>query len=199
MIIRIYRLTTIRTDAVLPPAFDLVVLGRKEKDMVIATGRNPERKESDMFNGSVINVLYDPSAQSNVQNAIPPAPQADMDGNLPQPAPTPEDASQSIEAQQRQQQQDIADGEAAMQALQEAPMMSEAPIGGAPDAPMMATAEMGGGVGEALDVVVGSGPPAPPSESLGEEAPPAPASVDGEASEQPSLVEPGLSSAAVHA
>lgn len=192
------KLTAIRTDAVLPPAFDLVVLGRKEKDMVIAAGRNPERKEADLADGMPVNTLYDPNAPAVVQNEIQPVPHADMDGDVPQPAPVPEAALQSAEAQQ--QQQDIADGEAAMQALQDAPMIPEAPIGGAPDAPMMATAEMGdGGVGDALNAVVGSGPPAPPSESLGEEHSPAPPSVGRAPSEQPSLVEVGPSPAAVNA
>lgn len=183
------RLTPPRTDAVLPPAFDLVVLGRKEKEMVIAAdNRNPERKEADIKDGVPIHTRYDPNAQLIVQNASQPAPQADMGGN------TSEGGPQSAEAQQQQYQQDMADGEAAIQALQEAPMMPEASIGGAPDAPMMATAEMGDGVAEAL--VIGSGPPAPPSESLGEEATSA---VDGAASEQSSLVEAGPSAAAVNA
>jgi hypothetical protein len=32
----------------LPPGFDLVVLGKKERQAVIAAGRNPDRKESDI-------------------------------------------------------------------------------------------------------------------------------------------------------
>lgn len=160
--------------------------------MVIAAGRNPERREADVADGHPINTLYDPNAQAIAQNASQPAPQADMDGDVSQA----DAAIQSAEAQQQQQQQqDMADGEAAIQALQEAPIIPEAPIGGAPDAPMMATAEMDGGAGEAL-VVIGNGSPAPPSESLGEEAAP---SVDGAASEQSSLVEAGPSSAAVNA
>lgn len=170
----------------LPPSFDLVVLGRKEKEMVIAAGRNPERKEADMANGVPVNTMYDPNAQAIAQSASQPAPQADMDGNASQP----DIAAQSAEAQH---QQDMADGEAAIQALQEAPMMPEAPIGGAPDAPMMATAEMG----DAL--VIGNGPPAPHSESLGEDAHTAEPSLDGAASEQSSLVEAGPSAAAVNA
>lgn len=183
-----------RTDMVLPPSFDLVVLGRKEKEMVIAAGRNPDRKEADMANGEVINKVYDPNAQIvATQNSSQPGPQADMNANASQLAPGLEAVAQSAQAAQQQHQQDIADGEAAMQALQDAPMMPEAPIGGGvPDAPMMPTAEMSGDLDGAL--VDGSGPPATPSESLGEGAPTAPSADDG-LSEQASLVEAGTTQA----
>lgn len=37
-----------RADGVLPPSFDLVVLGKKEKNAVIQCGRNPDRQENDL-------------------------------------------------------------------------------------------------------------------------------------------------------
>lgn len=57
-----------RTDAPLPPSFDLVVLGKKEKDMVESAGKNPHRREADVdANSRPINTLYD-------ANAMPPPP-----------------------------------------------------------------------------------------------------------------------------
>ncbi|KAG5938328.1 hypothetical protein E4U53_008025 [Claviceps sorghi] len=45
-------------DAILPPGFDLVVLGKKEVEKVLAGGRNPDRKEHDIDDdGQVINTL----------------------------------------------------------------------------------------------------------------------------------------------
>ena len=43
---------------VLPPSFDLVVLGKKEKLAVIACGKNPDRKEADVEDGRPINTEY---------------------------------------------------------------------------------------------------------------------------------------------
>ena len=37
-----------RGDFPLPPGFDLVLLGKKERDKVIAVGKNPDRKEDDI-------------------------------------------------------------------------------------------------------------------------------------------------------
>ncbi len=48
-----------RVDAALPPSFDLVVLGKKERAAVIAVGKNPDRKEGDIdANGNPINTAY---------------------------------------------------------------------------------------------------------------------------------------------
>jgi len=45
-----------RTDTVLPPGFDLVVLGAKEIERVRSVQRNPDRKEADVDgNGDVSN------------------------------------------------------------------------------------------------------------------------------------------------
>ncbi|KAG5979523.1 hypothetical protein E4U55_005082 [Claviceps digitariae] len=45
-------------DAVLPPCFDLVVLGKKEIDKVLAGGRNPFRKEHEFIKeGDVVKVI----------------------------------------------------------------------------------------------------------------------------------------------
>lgn len=37
-----------RVDALLPRGFDLVVLGKKEREAVKAVGKNPDRRESDV-------------------------------------------------------------------------------------------------------------------------------------------------------
>lgn len=129
----------------LPPGFDLVVLGRKEKEMVIHAGRNPERREEDMdAAGNVTNTLYDPD------------PPELMHQEVHQPAPEVLDVSH----------QDNADA-AELRPLQEAQMVAEAPMGGAPDAPM-GSAEMGAAVSEHLgeaDSVVDTNmaPPIDPS------------------------------------
>jgi hypothetical protein len=42
-------------DTVLPPAFDLVTLGRKEVEKVLSLGKNPYRKEAEVENGVALN------------------------------------------------------------------------------------------------------------------------------------------------
>ncbi|KAL7621249.1 hypothetical protein AAE478_008566 [Parahypoxylon ruwenzoriense] len=49
----------LEADRILPTGFDQVVLGRKEKDSVIAAGRNPDRMEDDIDrHGNVINNIW---------------------------------------------------------------------------------------------------------------------------------------------
>ncbi|KAH8171850.1 hypothetical protein LIA77_08617 [Sarocladium implicatum] len=49
------------TDAVLPPCFDLVALGKKENERLIAMGKNPNRREADLDDqGMPINTAYVP-------------------------------------------------------------------------------------------------------------------------------------------
>lgn len=106
----------------LPPSFDLVVLGRKEKDMVIAAGRNPDRREVDVnANGDPINTLYDPNA--------PPPPPLQLSIQ-----PAPEAIPQEIE-------QSEADELRPLQESAQMAMNTHMGGDGAPDAPMM-TAEM---------------------------------------------------------
>jgi hypothetical protein len=91
-------------------------LGRKEKDMVIAAGKNPERKEedNDPDQGPPRNTLYDPAAHQRQAVNEAPAPQH----------------YQNIAA-------DAVD-DANLRALQAAQMQTDAPIGGgAPPAPMI--------------------------------------------------------------
>ncbi|KAM7205630.1 hypothetical protein V8F33_000956 [Rhypophila sp. PSN 637] len=45
---RLLKQDFLKADSILPPSFDLVVLGRKEKASVIAVGKNPDRKEADV-------------------------------------------------------------------------------------------------------------------------------------------------------
>ncbi len=49
-----------RTDGLLPPSFDLVVLGKKEVESVRSVGRNPFRREDDVIDGRAINTLFPP-------------------------------------------------------------------------------------------------------------------------------------------
>lgn len=106
----------------LPPSFDLVVLGRKEKDMVIAAGRNPDRREADIdVNGDPINTLYDP-------NAPPPPPLQVAIQEAPQVAAEQVEHSEADDLRPLQEEAQMA--------------MNTHMGGGAPDAPMM-TADMG--------------------------------------------------------
>lgn len=87
--------------------------------MVIAAGRNPDRREEDVDGvGNPTNIFYDAGAPALVQQNIPAEPQVLEDG-----LPRDPDAIE-------------------LRPLQEAHMVADAPVGGAPDAPMMA-AEMG--------------------------------------------------------
>lgn len=57
-----------RTDGVLPPSFDLVVLGKKEKAAVEACGKNPERAEGDLDeDDKPINTEFLPMRQDEEQ------------------------------------------------------------------------------------------------------------------------------------
>ena len=42
----------------MPPSFDLVVLGRKERNAVIACRKNPDRKEEDVVDGRPVNTEW---------------------------------------------------------------------------------------------------------------------------------------------
>ncbi|KAJ4386224.1 hypothetical protein N0V93_009117 [Gnomoniopsis smithogilvyi] len=119
---RLVKVDILKTDLPLPPSFDLVVLGRKEKDMVIATGRNPDRREADTdANGDPINTLYDP-------NAPPPPP---LQVAMQQ---APEVAAEEVEQSEANDLRPL---------QEEAQMAMNTHMGGsAPDAPMM-TADMG--------------------------------------------------------
>jgi hypothetical protein len=75
----------------LPPSFDLVVLGKKERAAVVACGKNPDRKEADVLNGLPVNTEYvpenkaapAPSAPEQLASATPSViPEAQMDPSL---------------------------------------------------------------------------------------------------------------------
>lgn len=78
----------LRADGVLPPSFDLVVLGKKEREAVRAVGKNPDRKEADIGpDGRPVNTEYIPEpipsatpAQAPVAEAgpVPAMPEAPM-------------------------------------------------------------------------------------------------------------------------
>lgn len=91
--------------------------------MVIAVGRNPDRREEDVdADGNPSNTLYNP-------NAVPASQQDQQDM---------QNAAQALAAGLPA----VTDAND-LRPLQEAQMVAEAPMGGAPDAPM-ATAEMDG-------------------------------------------------------
>jgi len=75
-----------RTDCPLPRSFDLVVLGKKERDAVMAVGKNPGRKEADVDErGQPVNTEIAPEDAG--AQAHPPAPPPPAE---PQPEPQPE-------------------------------------------------------------------------------------------------------------
>lgn len=76
---RLLKQDFLKADVLLPPSFDLVVLGKKERNAVIACGKNPDRKEADVENGEPINTEYIPddpmSAPARAQEALNIAPE----------------------------------------------------------------------------------------------------------------------------
>jgi hypothetical protein len=80
---------------VLPLGFDLVVLGKKEREAVKAVGKNPDRREADVdAHGRPINTEY--------------APPELVAGPAPLPAPLPPaepHLEQQLQAQHQQQEQ----------------------------------------------------------------------------------------------
>ncbi|KAK0669549.1 hypothetical protein QBC41DRAFT_249614 [Cercophora samala] len=80
---RLLKQDFLKADGVLPKGFDLVVLGKKEREAVKACGKNPDRKESDLdASGIPINTELGDS----VTAAAHAAPVAQMDA-LPPPPP----------------------------------------------------------------------------------------------------------------
>ncbi|AEO65042.1 uncharacterized protein THITE_2111580 [Thermothielavioides terrestris NRRL 8126] len=76
---RLLKQDFLKADAVLPRGFDLVVLGKKEKEAVIACGKNPFRKEADIDeNGRPINTEYNPAAEGAPE--VEPQPEAQQEG-----------------------------------------------------------------------------------------------------------------------
>lgn len=95
------------TDAVLPPCFDGVALGRKEIARLIALGKNPYRKEAEVDADNIpVNTAYigPPDA---VQTA-----QAAQEAPVPQPPPQPSSqapqADPQLLAEQQQHQEELA-------------------------------------------------------------------------------------------
>ncbi|KAF3768474.1 hypothetical protein M406DRAFT_71478 [Cryphonectria parasitica EP155] len=188
---RLVKVDILKTDGPLPAAFDLVVLGRKEKEMVIAAGRNPERREEDLDeDGHPNNLFYTPNLPRPVQDVNPvPPPQAhtDINGNDGTDHGTDIGHASAMheEAPVMSGALPVSSETTDLRPLQEASMVVEAPMGeahvGIPEAPMP-TADM-------------SSSAAPLSESLGEEQ----SVVDNEAPPvDPSITEAVPSSAAVH-
>ncbi|KAK5654415.1 hypothetical protein OQA88_7325 [Cercophora sp. LCS_1] len=65
---RLLKQDFLKTDTLLPPSFDLVVLGKKEKNAVIVVGKNPDRKESDVnSDGMAVNTEYHSEANALLQ------------------------------------------------------------------------------------------------------------------------------------
>ena len=47
-----------RNDRILPEGFNYVVLGHKERELLIKLGKNPDRGESDVKDGQPVNTEY---------------------------------------------------------------------------------------------------------------------------------------------
>ncbi|KAK0390914.1 hypothetical protein NLU13_0417 [Sarocladium strictum] len=74
------------TDAVLPPCFDLVALGSKEKARLIAMGKNPNRREGDLDDeGNPINLSYISPEQQQLAESL-----SQTQQEVPQQAPEPQ-------------------------------------------------------------------------------------------------------------
>jgi hypothetical protein len=79
-----------RADLRLPPGFDLVVLGKKEREAVKAVGKNPDRREADVDeNGNPIGTEYAPEGEAAPAPLPAPLPPVE-----PQPQPQPEEQEQ---------------------------------------------------------------------------------------------------------
>jgi len=92
---RLLKQDFLKADAVLPPSFDLVVLGKKEKDAVKAVGKNPDRREADVGpDERPVNTEWDPNNQMPAAPA--PEPEAEPtlapvpEGDLPEQVPMPD-------------------------------------------------------------------------------------------------------------
>ncbi|KAK4247819.1 hypothetical protein C7999DRAFT_14214 [Corynascus novoguineensis] len=93
---RLLKQDFLKADMVLPRGFDLVVLGKKEREAVKAVGRNPDRKEADIDeNGQPINTQY---AGEGAAPAVLPAPLHSVN-------PQPEQQLQQLQSQPEQQPQ----------------------------------------------------------------------------------------------
>jgi hypothetical protein len=93
-----------RCDGLLPPSFDLVVLGKKERNMVINCGKNPDRTEGDIGeDGKPANTEYLPPDMPSVardgvegdQSAVPDALPEASQQSFPESS---QDAFESIQA-----------------------------------------------------------------------------------------------------
>ncbi|KAK1758418.1 hypothetical protein QBC47DRAFT_374623 [Echria macrotheca] len=92
---RLLKQDFLKADGVLPPSFDLVVLGKKEVNAVIAVGKNPYRKEADIINGIPVNTEYQADPAASPAAALPPATaQAALPAPEPASAPAPDDGAQ---------------------------------------------------------------------------------------------------------
>ncbi|KAH6855235.1 hypothetical protein B0I37DRAFT_364287 [Chaetomium sp. MPI-CAGE-AT-0009] len=95
---RLLKQDFLKTDTLLPRGFDLVVLGKKEKEAVRSVGKNPDRKEDDVDeNGQPINTEYNPEvvAASGALLGQLPAVDSRPEQQLqpaPEPQPEPEQA-----------------------------------------------------------------------------------------------------------
>ncbi|KAK1825742.1 hypothetical protein QBC39DRAFT_387227 [Podospora conica] len=91
---RLLKQDFLKADAHLPPSFDLVVLGKKERNNVIACGKNPDRKEDDLIDGRPVNTEWrgeEAAEQTHAMESASPdaapvpsggAPEANMDVSL---------------------------------------------------------------------------------------------------------------------
>lgn len=103
-------------------------MGKKEKDMIIAAGRNPERQEADIDeNGTITNYMYAPVQPGMAHNALPIIAAASAS------SPAAVDANADAPG-------DIAEDDAAESIVASVPKPEPAPVFEEPAAP---TADMG--------------------------------------------------------
>ncbi|KAK0723786.1 hypothetical protein B0T21DRAFT_294380 [Apiosordaria backusii] len=84
---RLLKQDFLKADGVLPNGFDLVVLGKKEREAVKACGKNPDRKESDL---DANNMPINTELGNPVAAAAHAAPVAQMDAPPPPPPHDPQ-------------------------------------------------------------------------------------------------------------
>ncbi|KAK3298222.1 uncharacterized protein B0H64DRAFT_471548 [Chaetomium fimeti] len=96
---RLLKQDFLKTDTLLPRGFDLVVLGKKEKEAVKSVGKNPDRKEEDVDeNGQPINTEFSAEVM---------APRGALLDQLPPVEPQPEQQQQPEPESQPEPQQAV--------------------------------------------------------------------------------------------
>ncbi|KAH6630169.1 hypothetical protein B0J18DRAFT_393415 [Chaetomium sp. MPI-SDFR-AT-0129] len=116
---RLLKQDFLKADVLLPRGFDLVVLGKKEREAVKAVGKNPDRREADVVNDQPVNTEYvDKDATANPAPAPAPLPPADAN---------PEEQLQLTQAEPQPQPQAEGEGQPQPQPEPQAQAQTEVP------------------------------------------------------------------------